>query len=155
LPPCMLLTPPLGEEQFPVPLPSVPVGGRLTQFLHHWEKFTTDVWVLCQHTWKNTSSDRSVGLHFEMGNRKVTFQNREIYHRSHSPSFLGNQEETRIKPWCRLSQRNFLYYSLSQFLWLPGNFSDLSGTTRFTNFWRSRLAWRLHHRFLLGFFRRL
>ena len=46
LPPCMLLTPPLGEEQFPVPLPSVPVGGRLTQFLHHWEKFTTDVWVL-------------------------------------------------------------------------------------------------------------
>jgi hypothetical protein len=33
-------------EQFPVPLPSVPVGGRLTQFLHHWEKFTTDVWVL-------------------------------------------------------------------------------------------------------------
>jgi hypothetical protein len=29
-----------------VPLPSVPVGGRLTQFLHHWEKFTTDVWVL-------------------------------------------------------------------------------------------------------------
>jgi hypothetical protein len=40
----MLLT--LGEEQFPVPLPSVPVGGRLTQFLHHWEKFTTDVWVL-------------------------------------------------------------------------------------------------------------
>jgi hypothetical protein len=37
----MLLTPPLGEEQFPVP-----VGGRLTQFLHHWEKFTTDVWVL-------------------------------------------------------------------------------------------------------------
>jgi hypothetical protein len=25
-----------------------------------------------QHTWKNTSSDRSVGLHFEMGNRKVT-----------------------------------------------------------------------------------
>jgi hypothetical protein len=27
-------------------LPSVPVGGRLTQFLHHWEKFTTDVWVL-------------------------------------------------------------------------------------------------------------
>ena len=44
LPPCMLLTPPLGEEQFP--LPSVPVGGRLTQFLHHWEKFTTDVWVL-------------------------------------------------------------------------------------------------------------
>jgi hypothetical protein len=42
----MLLTPPLGEEQFPVPLPSVPVGGRLTQFLHHWEKFTTDVWVL-------------------------------------------------------------------------------------------------------------
>jgi hypothetical protein len=46
LPPCMLLTPPLEEEQFPVPLPSVPVGGRLTQFLHHWEKFTTDVWVL-------------------------------------------------------------------------------------------------------------
>ena len=46
LSPCMLLTPPLGEEQFPVPLPSVPVGGRLTQFLHHWEKFTTDVWVL-------------------------------------------------------------------------------------------------------------
>ena len=46
LPPCMLLTPPLGEEQFPFPLPSVPVGGRLTQFLHHWEKFTTDVWVL-------------------------------------------------------------------------------------------------------------
>ena len=46
LPPCMLLTPPLGEEQFPVPLPSIPVGGRLTQFLHHWEKFTTDVWVL-------------------------------------------------------------------------------------------------------------
>ena len=42
----MLLTPPLGEVQFPVPLPSVPVGGRLTQFLHHWEKFTTDVWVL-------------------------------------------------------------------------------------------------------------
>ena len=42
----MLLTPLLGEEQFPVPLPSVPVGGRLTQFLHHWEKFTTDVWVL-------------------------------------------------------------------------------------------------------------
>jgi hypothetical protein len=42
----MLLTPPLEEEQFPVPLPSVPVGGRLTQFLHHWEKFTTDVWVL-------------------------------------------------------------------------------------------------------------
>ena len=42
----MLLTPPLGEEQFPVPLPSVPVGGRLSQFLHHWEKFTTDVWVL-------------------------------------------------------------------------------------------------------------
>jgi hypothetical protein len=39
----MLLTPPLGEEQFPVP---VPVGGRLTQFVHHWEKFTTDVWVL-------------------------------------------------------------------------------------------------------------
>jgi hypothetical protein len=39
----MLLTPPLGEEQFPVPLPSVPVGGRLTQFLHHWEKFTTYV----------------------------------------------------------------------------------------------------------------
>ena len=64
-----------------------------------------------QHTWKNTSSDRSVGLHFEMGNRKVTVQNREIYHRSHSPSFLGNQEETRIKPWCRLSRRNFLYYS--------------------------------------------
>ena len=46
LPPCMLLTPPLGEEQFPVPLPSVPVGGRLIQFLHHWEKFTTDVCVL-------------------------------------------------------------------------------------------------------------
>ena len=46
LPPCMLLTPPLGEEQLPVPFPSVPVGGRLTQFLHHWEKFTTDVWVL-------------------------------------------------------------------------------------------------------------
>ena len=46
LPPCMLLTPPLGEEQFLVPLTSVPVGGRLTQFLHHWEKFTTDVWVL-------------------------------------------------------------------------------------------------------------
>jgi hypothetical protein len=45
-PPCMLLTPPLGEEQFPVPLPSVPVGGWLTQFLHHWEKFITDVWVL-------------------------------------------------------------------------------------------------------------
>jgi hypothetical protein len=22
------------------------VGGTLTQFLHHWEKFTTDVWVL-------------------------------------------------------------------------------------------------------------
>ena len=42
----MLVTPPLGEEQFPVPLPSVPVGGRLNQFLHHWEKFTTDVWVL-------------------------------------------------------------------------------------------------------------
>ena len=42
----MLLTPPLGEKQFPVLLPSVPVGGRLTQFLHHWEKFTTDVWVL-------------------------------------------------------------------------------------------------------------
>jgi hypothetical protein len=42
----MLLTPPLGEEQFPVTLPSVPVGGRLTQFIHHWEKFTTDVWVL-------------------------------------------------------------------------------------------------------------
>jgi hypothetical protein len=43
----MLLTPPLKrEEQFPVPLPSVPVGGRLTQFLHHWEKFTTDVLVL-------------------------------------------------------------------------------------------------------------
>jgi hypothetical protein len=52
-----------------------------------------------QHTWKNTSSDRSVGLHFEMGNRKITVQNREIYHRSHSPRFLGNQEETRIKPW--------------------------------------------------------
>jgi hypothetical protein len=46
-------------------------------------------------------SDRFVGLRFEMGNRKVTVQNREIYHRSHSPSFLGNQEETRIKPWCR------------------------------------------------------
>ena len=45
-PPCMLLTPPVGEEQFPVPLPSVPVGGRLAQFLHHWERFTTDVWVL-------------------------------------------------------------------------------------------------------------
>jgi hypothetical protein len=42
----MLLTPPVGEEQFPVSLPSVPVGGRLTQFLHHWEKFTTHVWVL-------------------------------------------------------------------------------------------------------------
>ena len=52
-----------------------------------------------QYTWKNASSDRSVGLHFEMGNRKVTVQNREIYHRSHSPGFLGNQEETRIKPW--------------------------------------------------------
>jgi hypothetical protein len=58
-----------------------------------------------QHTWKNTSSDRYVGLHFAMGNQKVTVQNREI--------------------------------------------------TRFTNFWRSRLAWRLHHRFLLRFFRRL
>jgi hypothetical protein len=64
-----------------------------------------------QYTWKNTSSDRSVGLHFEMGNRKVTVPNREIYHRSHSPGFLGNQEETRIKPWCQQSQRNFLYYS--------------------------------------------
>ena len=46
VPLCMLLTPPLGEEQFPVSLPSVPVEGRLTQFLHHWEKFTTYVWVL-------------------------------------------------------------------------------------------------------------
>jgi hypothetical protein len=108
LPPCMLLTPPLGEEQFPVPLPSIPVGVRLTQFLHHWEKFTTDVWVLLVI---RGSSDRSVGLHFEMGNRKVTVQNREFYHRAHSPRFLGNQEETRIKPWCRLSRRNFLYYS--------------------------------------------
>ena len=45
-PPCMLLTPPLGEEQFPVPLPSAPAGGRLIQLLHHWEKFTTDAWVL-------------------------------------------------------------------------------------------------------------
>ena len=42
----MLLTPPLGEEQFLVPLPSAPAGGRLIQLLHHWEKFTTDVWVL-------------------------------------------------------------------------------------------------------------
>jgi hypothetical protein len=49
LPPCMLLTPPLGEEQLPVPLPSVSVGGRLIQCLHHWEKFTTDVCV-----WKTT-----------------------------------------------------------------------------------------------------
>jgi hypothetical protein len=89
-----------------------------------------------------------------MGNRNVSVQNREIYHRSHSPGFLGNQEETRIKPWCQLSQRNFLYYSISQFLWLPGNISDLSGTTRFISFWLSRLAWRLHHRFLLGFSRR-
>ena len=32
LPPCMLLTPPL--------------GGRITQFLHHWERFTTDLRVL-------------------------------------------------------------------------------------------------------------
>jgi uncharacterized cupin superfamily protein len=48
LPLCMFLTPLLGEEQFHVPLPSVPVGGRLTQFLHHWEKFTSDVWVVIE-----------------------------------------------------------------------------------------------------------
>ena len=42
----MLLTSPLAEGQFPVPLPSVPVRERLTQFLHHWEKITTHVWVL-------------------------------------------------------------------------------------------------------------
>jgi hypothetical protein len=109
-PPCMLLTPPLGEEQFqfPVPLPSVPVGGRLTQFLHHWEKFTTDVWVL-------SVIGGGLDLVFQerppLSDSSIPMQNREIYHRSHSPSFLGNQEETRIKPWCRLSQRNFLYYS--------------------------------------------
>ena len=41
--------------------------------------------------------------------------------------------------------------SISQFLWLLGNFSDLSGTTRFTNFWRSRLAWRCTTGFYSGF----
>jgi hypothetical protein len=40
--------------------------------------------------------------------------------------------------------------SISQFLWLPGNFSDLSGT-RLTNFWRSRLAWRCTTGFYSGF----
>jgi hypothetical protein len=59
-----------------------------------------------QHTWKNTSSDRSVGLHFEMGNRKVTVQG-EVHHRcvgfvsssrgigscvSGTPSFVGQSD---------------------------------------------------------------
>jgi hypothetical protein len=41
--------------------------------------------------------------------------------------------------------------SISQFLCLLGDFSDLSGTTRFTNFWRSRLAWRCTTGFYSGF----
>jgi hypothetical protein len=49
-----------------------------------------------------------------MGNRKVTVQNREIYHRSHSPSFLGNHEETRRK-FLRFVWNNKVY----QFLAVP------------------------------------
>ena len=45
LPPRTLLTPPI-EESFPIPLPTVPVGGRLTHFLNRWEEITTDAWVL-------------------------------------------------------------------------------------------------------------
>ena len=41
--------------------------------------------------------------------------------------------------------------SIFQFHWLPGNFSDLSGTTRFTSFWLSRLAWRCTTGFYSGF----
>lgn len=46
LPPRTLLTAPVGEESFQVPLPTVPVGGRLNKFLHQWEKITTDSLVL-------------------------------------------------------------------------------------------------------------
>lgn len=46
LPPRTLLAGQEVEEQFPVPLPSIRVGGRLAHFLHQWEKITTDAWVL-------------------------------------------------------------------------------------------------------------
>jgi hypothetical protein len=45
LPPRLLPTPPEREEQFSVPFPSIPVGGRLTHFLSQCEKVTTDSWV--------------------------------------------------------------------------------------------------------------
>ena len=45
MPPRLLPTPPEREEQFSVPFPSIPVGGRLTHFLSQCEKVTTDSWV--------------------------------------------------------------------------------------------------------------
>lgn len=45
LPPRLISTPPV-EEEFPVPLPHIPVGGRLAHFLDQWEEITTDSWVL-------------------------------------------------------------------------------------------------------------
>jgi hypothetical protein len=74
------------------------------------------------------------------------FQNgdQQIYQSLYSSRYVDHQ-----------TGRKWMLISISQFLWLPGNISDLSGTTRLISFWLSRLAWRLHHRFLLGFSRRL
>lgn len=42
--PLRYLSTPSGEEE--IPLPHIPVGGRLAHFLDQWEKITTDPWVL-------------------------------------------------------------------------------------------------------------
>jgi len=51
------------------------------------------------HTWKNTSPDRSVGLHFEIGNKKVSIQNSKIYYRSviYLTCFLGTKKGREYK----------------------------------------------------------
>ena len=64
--------------------------------------------------WKNRSSDRTIGLHFEVGNNQVRVENGHVDDWSHSPCLLRNNEETRIKSWIYRWYRNFLHCPLCQ-----------------------------------------
>jgi hypothetical protein len=61
------------------------------------------------------SPDGPVGLHFEMEDHKVSIQNKKVYDWSHSPLFLGDQEETGIKSWTQ--GRSSIRASINPGIW--------------------------------------
>jgi hypothetical protein len=74
------------------------------------------------------SPDGPVGLHFEMGDHKVSIQNRKVYNWSHSPLFLGDQEETGIKSWTQ--GRSWGDQQVHQGFYTPRNLVDIARFNR-------------------------